>query len=113
MFRKPTKKEWFYLLAVVLLYLSGIIYVYAHNFSVGALFKYGLLQQQGIIGEGARLSEIETPFSFNIPQVIFFIYIKGSAVLVELFQYWVVGMFIAASLVVFIPWEKVRKKMGF
>ncbi len=113
MLRKPTKKECFYLLIVVFFYFSGVVYVYAHNFSMGALFKYGLLQPQDIIGEGARLTEIETPFSFNIPQVIFFIYIKGSAVLVELFQYWVVGMFIAAALVVFIPWEKVRKKMGY
>jgi len=113
MFRKPAKKEYFYLLVVVLFYFSGVMYVYAHNLSMGALFKYGLLQPHGIIGEGARLTEIETPLSFNIPQVIFFIYIKGSAVLVELFQYWVVGMFIAAALVVFIPWEKVRKKMGY
>ncbi len=40
-------------------------------------------------------------------------YIKASAVLVELFQYWVVGMLIAASLVVFVPWAKIRKRMGY
>lgn len=113
MFRKPTKKEWFYLLFVVLLYLSGVIYVYTHNLSIGALFKYGLLQPKGITGQEVRLTEIETPLSWNIPQIIWFIYIKGSAVLVELFQYWVVGMLIAASLIVFVPWTKVRNKMGY
>jgi len=113
MLRKPNRKEWFYLLIVVLLYLSGVLYVYTHNLSMGALFKYGLLQPKGITGEEVRLTEIETPLSWNIPQVLWFIYIKGSAVLVELFQYWIVGMFIAAALVVFVPWEKVKKKMGY
>jgi len=113
MFRKPTKKELFYLLIVVLLYLSGVIYAHTHNLSFEALFKYGLLQPKGIIGEEARLTEIETPLSWNIPQILWFIYIKGSAVLVELFQYWIVGMFIAAALVVFVPWEKVKRKMGY
>mgnify|MGYP005831619857 CR=1 FL=1 len=113
MFRKPNRKELFYLLIVVLLYLTGVIYVSTHNLSMGALFKYGLLQPQGITGDETRLTEIETPLSWNIPQVLWFIYIKGSAVLVELFQYWVVGMFIAAFLVVFVPWEKVKRKMGY
>lgn len=113
MLRKPNRKEWFYLLIVVLLYLSGVLYVYTHNLSMGALFKYGLLQPKGITGEEVRLTEIETPLSWNIPQVLWFIYIKGSAVLVELFQYWVIGMFIAAALVVFVPWEKVKRKMGY
>ena len=113
MFRKPTKKELLYLGIVVLVYLSGLLYVCINNLSLRALFKYGLLQPLGISGEAARLTEIKTPLSWNIPQVLWFIYIKGAAVLVELFQYWVVGMFIAAALVVFVPWEKIKKKMGY
>ncbi|MHC4646943.1 MAG: permease [Planctomycetota bacterium] len=113
MFKKPNRKECFYLLVVLLLYLSAVVYAYANNLSIAALFKYGLLQPKGILGDEARLTEIETPLSWNIPQVLWFIYIKGAAVLVELFQYWVVGMFIAAALVVFVPWEKVKKKMGY
>lgn len=113
MFRKPNRKELFYLLIVVLLYLTGVIYGYTHNLSMGALFKYGLLQPRGITGDEARLKKIETPLSWNILKAVWLIYIKGSAVLVELFQYWVVGMFIAAFFVVFVPWEKVKKKMGF
>lgn len=113
MFRRPNKKELIYLLAVVILYLSGLIYVYIHNLSFSSLYKYGLLQPKGIIGEEVRLTEIETPLSWNIPQVLWFIYIKGSAILVELFQYWIIGMLIAAGLVVFVPWEKVKKKMGY
>jgi len=113
MFRKPFKKEWFYLVAIVVLYLSGLIYAYVNDLSIDSLFKYGLMQPKRITGEEVRLTEIETPLSWNIPQVFWFIYIKGSAVLVELFQYWVVGMLIAATLVVFIPWEWVKKKMGY
>ncbi|RME65605.1 MAG: hypothetical protein D6778_06035, partial [Nitrospirae bacterium] len=113
MFRKPNKKEWFYLGLVVLFYLSGVLYVYTHALSFRALFYYGLLQPKGITGEEARLVEIETPLSWNIPQVLWYIYIKASGVLVELFQYWVVGMLIAGALVAFVPWEKVRSKMGY
>ena len=113
MFRKPNRKESFYLIIILLLYVSALVFVYFENLSIGALFKYGLLQPKGVIGEEARLTEIETPLSWNIPQVLWFIYIKGAAVLVELFQYWVVGMLIAAALVVFVPWEKVKKKMGY
>jgi len=113
MFRKVHKKELLYLLVVVILYLSGVLYVHFNNLSMGALFNYGLLQPRGITGAEARLTEIVTPLSWNILQVLWFIYIKASAVLVELFQYWVVGMFIAAGLVVFVPWEKVKKKMGY
>ena len=112
MLRKPSRKELLYLLLVLALYATGIIYAYWHDLSIGALFKYGLLQPGGITGEEARLAEIETPLSWNIPQVLWFIYIKGSAVLVELFQYWVVGMLIAGFLVAFVPWEKVKQKMG-
>ncbi|MEN3203295.1 MAG: permease [Atribacterota bacterium] len=113
MLRKPKKKEWVYLVAVALLYLSGVLYVYVTDLSFTALFKYGLLQPKGVTGAEARIAEIPTSLSWNIPQVLWFIYIKGSAVLVELFQYWVVGMFIAAGLVVFVPWEKVKQKMGY
>lgn len=113
MFRKPVRKELFYILVVVALYLSGVIFVYKNNLSMGALFKYGLLQPKGITGASARLVDIETPLSWNLPRVLWFIYIKGSAVLVELFQYWVMGMFIAAALIVFVPWEKVKKRMGY
>lgn len=113
MFRRPKSKEGLYLLIIGLLYLSGVLYVYVNDLSFKALFAYGLLQPQGVTGEEARLVEIETPLSGNIPQVLWFIYIKGSAVLVELFQYWVVGMLIAAALVVFVPWERVKQKMGY
>lgn len=113
MFRKPTQKEWLYLVVVAILIFSAIAYVYANNLSLGALFDYGLLQPKGVSAEEARLLEIETPPSWNIPQVLWFIYIKSSAVLVDLFQYWVVGMLIAGALVAFVPWEKVKKKMGY
>ncbi len=112
MLRKPSKKELIYLGLVLLLYITGVWYVVYHDLSLGAIFKYGLLQPKGITGENARLFEIDTPLSWNIHQVLWFIYIKGSAVLVELFQYWVVGMVIAASLVVFVPWERIKEKMG-
>jgi uncharacterized membrane protein YraQ (UPF0718 family) len=112
-FRKPNRKEWFYLGAVAVLYLSALMYVYVQNLSFSSLFEFGLLQPQGVIGEEARLKEIDTPLSWNLPQVAWYTYIKGAAVLVELFQYWIVGMLIAASLVVFVPWQKVRQKMGY
>ena len=109
MFRKPNRKESFYLIIVLLLYVSALVFVCSSNLSIGALFKYGLLQPKGVTGEEARLTEIETPLSRNMPQVLWFIYIKGAAVLAELFQYWVVGMLIAAALVDFVPWEKVHQ----
>lgn len=84
----------------------------ANRQRIGSLFKYGLLQPKGITGDEARLLEIDTPLSWNVLGVLWFIYIKGSAVLVELFQYWIVGMAIAGALAVFIPWERVKKKMG-
>ncbi len=113
MFRKPNKKEIFYLILIFLFYSSALIYLYNSNLSFNAIYKAGLLQPKGIQGEEARLTEIETPLSWNIPKVLWFIYIKGSAVLVELFQYWIVGMLIAAFLVVFVPWQKVKEKMGY
>ena len=113
MFRKPTKKEWLYLLLVAVLMSSAIAYAYNRDLSLGALFDYGLLQPKGVSSEEVRLTEIETPLSWDIPQVVWFTYIKGAAVLVELFQYWIIGMLIAGALVAFVPWEKVKKKMGY
>ncbi len=113
MFRKPNRKELFYLLIVALFYGIGVTYVYMNDLSFEALFFYGLLQPQGISGEAARIVEIDTPLSWNIPQVAWFVFIKGAAVLVELFQYWIVGMLIAGALVVFVSWERVKQKMGY
>ena len=113
MFRRPSKRESLYLLLVAAMYASALVYAHHHDLSIGALFGYGLLQPKGVTGEQARLAEVATPLSSNVPQVAWFVYIKGAAVLVELFQYWVVGMFIAGSLVVFVPWERVRRRMGY
>lgn len=113
MFRSPNRKETVYLVLIFLFYASALIYVYGNNLSFSSIFKYGLLQPKGIEGDEARLAEIETPLSWNVPKVLWSIYIKGSAVLVELFQYWIVGMLIAASLVVFVPWQKIKEKMGY
>jgi len=113
MLRKPTRKEVFYLVLIFVLYSGALTYVYQHNLSFGAIYKYGLLQEKGVEGDQAKIADIETPLSWNIPEVLWFILIKGAAVLVELFQYWIVGMLIAASLVVFIPWQKVKAKMGY
>jgi uncharacterized membrane protein YraQ (UPF0718 family) len=112
-FRKPNRKEIFYLALVAMFYAAGVGYVYYHNLSFEALFYYGLLQPQGVSGEAARLTEIDTPLSWNFLQVGWFVFIKGAAVLVELFQYWVVGMLIAGALVVFVSWERVKQKMGY
>ncbi len=113
MFRKPRGKEVYYLVAIFIFYLLAIIYVYQNNLSFGAIYKYGLLQEKGVQAGMEKITDIETPLSWNIPQVIWFIILKGSAVLVELFQYWIAGMFIAAALVVFVPWQKIKKKMGY
>ena len=112
MFRKPNRKQVVYLLFVLLTGLSATIYVYTHGLSAFALFRYGLLQPQGITGDEAKIVEISTPISWNIPQVLWFIYLKGAAVLTELLPYWLIGMFIAGFLVVFVPWEEVKKRMG-
>jgi len=113
MFRKPNKKELFYLILIFILYSGALIYVYQNHLSFGAIYKYGLLQEKGVQEDQARIADIETPLSWNIPEVLWFILIKGAAVLVELFQYWIVGMLIAASLVVFVPWQKIKEKMGY
>lgn len=113
LFRQPNRKEIFYLALVAMFYAAGVGYVYYHNLSFEALFYYGLLQPQGVSGEAARLTEIDTPLSWNLLQVGWLVFIKGAAVLVELFQYWVVGMLIAGALVVFVSWERVKQKMGY
>jgi len=107
------KKEWFYFVAVIVLYILAIWYVATHNLSWSAIFKAGILQEKGITGLEARVKEIATPLSWNIPLVIWYILIKGAALLVELMPYWIIGMFIAAGLVVFVSWEKVKYKMGY
>ena len=110
---RPTRTMWLYLAAVVVMYASGLIYAWVNGLSLRSLFLFGLLQPPGLTGEEARLVEIETPLSWNLPQVLWFVYIKGAAVLVELFQYWVIGMLIAGALIVFVSWEKVKAKMGY
>lgn len=109
---RPTLAMWAYLALVATMYASGIIYTISHDLSIRSLFLYGVLQPPGLSGEAARLTEITTPVSWNIPQVLWFVYIKGAAVLVELLQYWIIGMLIAATLIVFISWDKVKAKMG-
>lgn len=110
---KLGKKEWFYFSVVVLLYILAVWYVGAHNLSWPAMFKAGILQEKGITGIEARVKEINTPLSWNIPLVIWYIVIKGAALLVELLPFWIIGMFIAGGLVVFVSWEKVKSKMGY
>jgi uncharacterized membrane protein YraQ (UPF0718 family) len=110
---KLGKKEWFYFIAIVALYILAVWYVAAHNLSWSAMFKAGILQEKGITGMEARVKEINTPLSWNISLVIWYIIIKGAALLVELMPYWIIGMFIAAGLVVFVSWEKVKHKMGY
>ncbi|NIM52204.1 MAG: hypothetical protein GTN78_20885 [Gemmatimonadales bacterium] len=110
---RPSATMWGYLAAVAVMYLSGVAYVVARGLSLRSLFLYGLLQPPGLTGEAARLTEIPTPLSWNVPEVLWFIYIKASAVLVELFQYWAIGMLIAGALIVFVSWEKVKAKMGY
>ncbi len=110
---QPSPKMWVYLAIVVVMYASGLLYAAWHGLSFKSLYLYGLLQPPGITGEEARLADIPTPLSWNLLQVLWFIYLKGSAVLVELFQYWVVGMLIAGALIVFVSWERVKAKMGY
>jgi uncharacterized membrane protein YraQ (UPF0718 family) len=110
---RPTPREWLYLSGVAAMYASGLLYASVSGLSIRSLYLYGLLQPPGIEGEAARLIEIPTPLSWNVPQVLWFIYLKAAAVLVELFQYWVIGMLIAAALIVFVSWEKIKARMGF
>ncbi len=110
---RPTRTMWFYLAAVAVLYASGMGYAVVHGLSLRSLFLFGLLQPPGVTGADARLVEIPTPLSWNLPQVAWFIYLKAAGVLVELFQYWIIGMFIAGALIVFVSWEKVKARMGY
>jgi len=110
---KLGKKEWFYFIAVIGLYILAVWYVASHDLSWSAMFKAGILQEKGVTGLDARVKDINTPVSWNIPLVIWYILIKGAALLVELLPYWIVGMFIAAGLVVFVSWEKIKRKMGY
>ncbi len=110
---RPTPRMWIYLAAVVGMYASVLVYAHFHGLSISSIFLHGVLQPSGLTGEEARFTEIETPLSWNIPQVLWYVYIKGAAVLVELFQYWVVGMLIAGSLIVFVSWEKIKGKMEY
>lgn len=110
---KLSKKEWFYFMAVITLYLIAILFVATHNLSWSAMFKAGILQEKGITGLEARVKEIDTPLTWNILLVGWYIILKGGALLVELLPYWIVGMFIAGGLVVFVSWEKVKYKMGY
>ena len=110
---KISRKEGFYFMAVIILYILAIWYVATHNLSWQVLFKAGILQEKGVTGLEARVKEISTPLSWNIPLVIWYIVIKGAALLVELLPYWIIGMFIAAGLVVFVSWEKVKYRMGY
>ncbi len=110
---KPTRTMWLYLALVAVMYASGLIYAWTHGLSIKAMYLYGLLQPPGITGDEARIADIPTPLSWNLAEVAWFVYIKGAAVLVELFQYWVIGMLFASALIVFVSWEKVRSKMGF
>ena len=107
------RRQKIYLLVVIAFYASALAYVAIEDLSFRSLYSYGLLQPPGITGEEVRLTEIETPLSWDIPRVTWYVYIKGAAVLVELFQYWVVGMLIAGALVVFVSWEKVKQRMGY
>ena len=110
---KLGKKEWFYFVAVIALYILAIWYVASHNLSWSAMFKAGILQEKGVTGLEARVKDINTPVSWNIPLVIWYIIIKGAALLVELIPYWIIGMFIAAGLVVFVSWEKIKRRMDY
>ena len=58
---KINKKEWFYFIAVIVLYILAIWYVAAYNLSWSALFKAVILQEKGITGLEARVKEIYTP----------------------------------------------------
>ena len=110
---KISKNDFFWFLFIIILYVIAILYVYFNNLSWGALFKAGILQPKGITGIESRIIEIDTPLSGNILLIIWYIILKGAALLVELLPYWIIGMFIAAILVVFVSWEKIKEKLGY
>lgn len=107
------KKQLFFLVVVIVLYALAVSYVAVNDLSWSGMFKAGLLQSKGIEGLEARVKEIDNPPLWNIPFVIWYIILKGAALLVELLPYWLIGMLISGVLVVFVSWEAVRKKMGY
>jgi len=107
------KKQLFFLVLVIVFYALAVSYVAVNDLSWSGMFKAGLLQPKGITGLEARIKEIDNPPLWNIPLVVWYVVLKGAALLVELLPYWLVGMLIAGSLVVFVSWEKVKKKMGY
>ncbi len=107
------KKRLLFLIIVILLYAIAIAYVAINDLSWSGMFKAGLLQPKGITGLDARIKEIDNPPLWNIPLVTWYVILKGAALLVELLPYWLIGMLIAGSLVVFVSWEAVKKKMGY
>jgi len=106
------KKQILFLVLVIVLYALAVSYVAVNDLSWSGMFKAGLLQPKGITGLEARIKEIDNPPLWNIPLVVWYVVLKGAALLVELLPYWLIGMLIAGSLVVFVSWEAVRKKMG-
>lgn len=111
--RQPTKKETVYLVVILLMIGMACLYVATNDLSFKALFAYGLLQPKNVSPEETRLVEIDTPLSRNLIKVGWYILLKSSAVLSELIQFWLVGMIIAAALIVFVPWERIKRKMAY
>jgi hypothetical protein len=107
------KKQILFLVAVIALYALAVSYVAVNDLSWSGMFKAGIVQPKGITGLEARVIEIENPPLWNVPLVLWYITVKGAALLVELLPYWIIGMLIAGSLAVFVSWEAVRKKMGY
>lgn len=107
------KKQIFFLVSVIVLYALAIWYVAVNDLSWSAMFKAGLLQPKGIEGLEARVKEIDNPPLWNIPLVVWYIILKGAALLVDLLPYWLIGMLISGGLVAFVSWEAVREKMGY
>lgn len=103
---KLGKKQWLCFICVIIFYALAIGYVAINNLSWSALFKAGILQEKGITGLEERVKDINTPLSWNIPLVIWYIVIKGAALLVELLPYWIIGMFIAEDWLSLCPGRK-------
>lgn len=70
---RPTWTMWVYLALVAMMYASGLLYAWANGLSIGSLYAYGLLQPPGLTGMDARLTEIATPVSWKILQVLWFV----------------------------------------
>ena len=106
------KKQILFLVLVIVLYALAVSYVAVNDLSWSGMFKAGLLQPKGITGLEARIKEIDNPPLWNIPLVVWYVVLKGAALLVELLPDWLIGMLIAGCLVVFVSWEAVKKRMG-